>query len=141
MKRILLTMVTVMLVSAGLFAASEQAWYNDVTTIANNGQYYIYSVNGAGFMEGGNSKLKSVNSSNHTSTSTLLFTISNPSNGKTYNGSNYLSSYQAGTNGPVDNSNGKGTTISWTNQGSYWNIYASYNFIWAQTCYLYYNNN
>ena len=75
MKKIF-TILSIILLSCGAYAATEQAWYNDVTSITNNGQYYIYSVNGKGFMQGGNSKVKSVNSNNYSTESNLLFTIS-----------------------------------------------------------------
>ncbi|MBQ9426975.1 MAG: hypothetical protein IJU36_05020 [Paludibacteraceae bacterium] len=128
MKRILLTMVTVMLVSAGLFAASEQAWYNDVTTIANDGQYYIYSVNGAGFMEADNG---SVITASKTKTPSL-FTVTSASNGKAYSGSKYVVAYQTHTCGPIGKSTTEGSTLIWTSMdnGAYWNIHGSYR-AWA----------
>ena len=85
MKKILTILMSLLTISA--FATTEQAWYNDVTSIANNEQYYIYSVNGKGFMQGGNSKVKAVTQNNYNSESNLLFTIST-SNKRTYSGSN-----------------------------------------------------
>ena len=57
MKKIF-TFIIIALASAGsMFAATEQSWYNDVTSISDNGKYYIFSVGGNGFMEAGNSKV------------------------------------------------------------------------------------
>ena len=139
MKKIF-TLLSVLLLAFGAFAATEQAWYNDVTSITTNGQYYIYSVKGAGFVQGGQSKVKAVTTSNYTSNSDLLFTITSASGGKTYNGSKYLSAYQAGTNGPTAAQNGGGTNLTWTKKSSFWWVYGAYNFIWDQKAYLMYDN-
>ena len=130
MKKIF-TLLSAMLLATGVFAATEQAWYNDVTSIASNGQYYIYSVNGKGFMQGGNSKVKAVTQNNYNSESNLLFTIAGQNGAKTHSGSNYLSSYQYGTNGPIGDESTSGTNIYWTsmNNGQYWNIHGKYNFL------------
>lgn len=127
----LFTLLSAMLLATGAFAATEQAWYNDVTSITNNGQYYIYSVNGKGFMQGGNSKVKTVTQNNYNSESNLLFTIAGQNGAKTHSGSNYLSSYQYGTNGPIGDESTSGTNIYWTsmNNGQYWNIHGKYNFM------------
>lgn len=138
--RKLFTFISFVLLSASLFAATEQAWYNDVTSIANNGQYYIYSVNGKGFMQGGNSKVKAVTQNNYNSESNLLFTIST-SNKRTYSGSNYLCSYETQTCGPVGGTNTGGSTIIWEGKSSYWLVYGSYSFIWTQKAYLRYESN
>ena len=141
MKKIYLLMVAV-LATMAVDAATEPAWYNDVTSIAANGQYYIYSVNGKGFMQAGQSKVKAVNTNNYNTESGLIFTITKQSKGSTYNGSYYLSAYSAGTNGPVStNASADGCTISWENKSSYWNIYSNYKFIWDQTAYLLYKDN
>ena len=128
----------------GAFAATEPAWYNDVTSITNNGQYYIYSVNGAGFMQAGNAAIKTINQNTYNTTSGLLFTIVNPSGGNVYNGSNYLYSYQAGsTCGPVHkNGSDKGTNIVWTlmENGSFWNIHSLYDFLGNRYAALYYTD-
>ena len=124
----------------GAFAATEQAWYNDVTSIANNGQYYIYSVSGKGFMQGGNSKVKAITQNNYNSESNLLFTIST-SNKRTYSGSNYLCSYETQTCGPVGGTNTSGSTMIWEGKSGYWLVYGSYSFIWTQKAYLRYENN
>ena len=126
----------------GAFAATEQAWYNDVTSITNNGQYYIYSVKGAGFMQAGQGKPKTVNSNNYSSTSDLLFTIASSSEGNVYCGSKYVYSYQAGDAcGPVhDNGSDKGTTLVWTamSNNTYWNIHGKYSFLGTKYAALYY---
>ena len=126
----------------GAFAATEPAWYNDVTSITAKGQYYIYSPKGAGFMQAGNSAIKAINQNTYNTTNGLLFTIVNPSGGNVYNGSNYLYSYQAGsTCGPVhDNGSDKGTNIVWTllENGSFWNIHALYDFLGNRYAALYY---
>lgn len=139
MKKIF-TLLSAMLLATGAFAATEQAWYNDVTSITNNGQYYIYSVNGKGFMQGGNSKVKSVNSNNYSTESNLLFTIST-SNKRTYSGSNYLCSYETKTCGPVGSTSSDGSTMIWESKSGYWLVYGSYTFIWAQKAYLRYEDN
>lgn len=136
----LFTLLSAMLLATGAFAATEQAWYNDVTSITNNGQYYIYSVNGKGFMQGGNSKVKSVNSNNYSTESNLLFTIST-SNKRTYSGSNYLCSYETKTCGPVGSTSSDGSTMIWESKSGYWLVYGSYTFIWAQKAYLRYEDN
>ena len=138
--RKLFTFISFVLLSASLFAATEQAWYNDVTSITNNGQYYIYSVNGKGFMQGGNSKVKAVTQNNYNSESNLLFTIST-SNKRTYSGSNYLCSYETKTCGPVGGTNTSGSTMIWEGKSGYWLVYGSYTFIWTQKAYLRYESN
>ena len=138
--RKLFTFISFVLLSASLFAATEQAWYNDVTSITNNGQYYIYSVNGKGFMQGGNSKVKAVTQNNYNSESNLLFTIST-SNKRTYSGSNYLCSYETKTCGPVGGTNTNGSTMIWEGKSGYWLVYGSYTFIWTQKAYLRYESN
>ena len=138
------TILSAMLFAAGAFAATEQAWYNDVTSITNNGQYYIYSVGGTGFMQAGQSKVKSVNSNNYTATGDLLFTITKADDGKAYNGSNYISSYQAGTCGPTGSSSDDGSNLEWTlmNNGKYWNIHGNYTAFFAERwAALYYESN
>lgn len=139
MKKIF-TILSIILLSCGAYAATEQAWYNDVTSITDNGQYYIYSVNGKGFMQGGNSKVRSVNSNNYSTESNLLFTIST-SNKRTYSGSNYLCSYETRTCGPVGSTSSDGSTMIWESKSGYWLVYGSYTFIWAQKAYLRYEDN
>lgn len=138
----LFTLLTTVLFALGAFAAEEPAWYNDVTSIAANGQYYIYSVKGKGFIQGGQSKVKAVNTNNYNTESGLLFTITNSNAGKTYSGSNYLSSYQAGTCGPVGSSSTNGSDIVWTSMsnGDYWNIHGKYNFLGTKYAALKYSN-
>lgn len=138
--RKLFTLLNAMLLAVSAFAATEAAWYNDVTSITNNGQYYIYSVKGAGFMQAGQSRVKAVNQNNYTSNSDLLFTINTSSN-RTYCGSNYLCSYEMQTCGPVGGNNTSGSTMIWENKSSYWLVYGSYTFIWAQKAYLWYADN
>ena len=137
--RKLFTLLFTVLFASGIFAATEQAWYNDVTSITSNGQYYIYSVNGKGFMQGGQSKVKTVNQNNYTSNSDLLFTINTSSN-RTYCGSNYLCSYETQTCGPTGGTNTGGSTMIWENKSTYWLVYGSYSFIWSQKAYLWYEN-
>lgn len=139
MKKIF-TILSIILLSCGAYAATEQAWYNDVTSITNNGQYYIYSVNGKGFMQGGNSKVKAVTHNNYNTESSLLFTIST-SNKRTYSGSNYLCSYETRTCGPVGSTSSDGSTMIWESKSGYWLVYGSYTFIWAQKAYLRYEDN
>ena len=139
MRKIFTILFTVLFAS-GLFAATEQAWYSDVTSITNNGQYYIYSVAGKGFMQGGNSKVKAVTQNNYNSESNLLFTISTTNN-RTYTGSNYLCSYETQTCGPVGGTNTSGSTMIWEGKSGYWLVYGSYTFIWAQKAYLRYESN
>lgn len=130
MKKLFTFFSTIML-SLAAFAATEAAWYNDVKTITNGNQYYIYSVNGAGFVQGGNNKVKPITPDNYNSESNLLFTIEDQNGAKTHSGSHYLSSYQAGTNGPIGDESTAGTNIYWTsmNNGKYWNIHGKYNFL------------
>ena len=78
------------LLTIGVFAATEQAWYNDVTSITANGQYYIYSVNGAGFMQAGQAQVKAITTSNYTNASTFKFKISAANQGYVTNGSYYV---------------------------------------------------
>jgi len=131
MKKIF-TILSAMLFAAGVYAATEQAWYNDVTSIANGGQYYIYSVNGNGFMQAGQAQVKSITTSNYTNASTFKFTIANPSEGTVKSGNYYLKCYKevSGTSsGPLVTSTGNGTNIIFTSMsnGSYWNIHGHYN--------------
>ena len=130
MKKLFTFFSTIML-SLAAFAATEAAWYNDVTAITNGNQYYIYSVNGAGFVQGGNNKVMPITPDNYNSESNLLFTIEDQNGAKTHSGSHYLSSYQAGTNGPVGSESTSGTNIYWTsmNDGEYWNIHGKYTFL------------
>ena len=132
MKKIF-TLLSVVLFATSIFAATEQAWYNDVTSISN-GNYYIYSANGKGFMQAGQSKVKTVNNSNYTSSSDLLFTITAQTDGKAYNGSQYVSSYQAGTCGPTGSSSDDGSQLIWTlmNSGAFWNIHGHYTAFFAE---------
>lgn len=140
MKKIFTILLSFLTLSA--FAATEPAWYNDVTSIAANGQYYIYSPKGEGFMQAGNSAIKAINQNTYKTTSGLLFTIVSPSGGNVYNGSNYLYSYQAGsTCGPVHgNGSDKGTKIVWTlmENGAFWNIHSLYDFLGNRYAALYY---
>ena len=140
MRKIFTFLFSLLTISA--FAATEPTWYNDVTSITNNGQYYIYSVKGAGFMQAGNSAIKTINQNTYNTTSGLVFTVANPSGGNVYNGSNYLYSYQAGsTCGPVHgNGSDKGTNIVWTlmENGSFWNIHSLYDFLGNRYAALYY---
>ena len=135
------TILSAMLLATGAFAATEQAWYNDVTSIAANGQYYIYSVNGKGFMQAGQDKIKSITTSNYNTINNVLFTISKADAGKTYCGSSYVSSYQYGTCGPVGTSSTDGSDIVWTamSSNSYWNIHGKYSFIGTKYAALYYD--
>ena len=139
----LFTILSAMLFATGVFAATEQAWYNDVTSITANGQYYIYSVKGKGFVQANQSKVKTVNTTNYTATSDLLFTITAQTDGKAYNGSKYLSSYQAGTCGPTGSSSDDGSKLIWTlmNSGAFWNIHGHYTAFFAERwAALYYDN-
>ena len=122
------------LLTIGVFAATEQAWYNDVTSITANGQYYIYSVNGAGFMQAGQAQVKAITTSNYTNASTFKFKISAANQGYVTNGSYYVRSYMvltgSSSSGPVcTKQSDDGTKIIWTsmNGGEYWNIHSYYN--------------
>ena len=130
MKKIY-TLFVAMCATLVAFAATEQAWYNDVTSITSGGQYYIYSVNGAGFMEAGNSQVITAT----TSKTPSLFTIANPAGGTVKSGDYYLKSFKVLTgstqSGPTVTSTGDGTKIIWTsmNGGTYWNIHGNYNYL------------
>lgn len=133
MKKIF-TILSIILLSCGMYAATEQAWYNDVTSITNNGQYYIYSVNGNGFMQAGQAQVKAITTSNYTNVSTYKFKISKADQGYVTNGSYYVRSYMVLTgssgSGPVcTKQSDDGTKIIWTsmNGGEYWNIHSYYN--------------
>jgi|GEM_PF-5669167 len=148
MKKIFTTLFVTLLTTCA-FAATEQAWYNDVTSISNNGQYYIYSVNGKGFMQAGQGKVKSITTSNYTNVADFKFTITKAEKGNVKSGSKYLKSYMVLTgssgSGPVcDNNSDDGTTIIWTSMdnGSYWNIHGFYH-AWTKDRYpaLRYQNN
>ena len=144
MKKIF-TLFSAMLFAAGVFAATEQAWYNDVTSIAANGQYYIYSVNGKAFMQAGQAQVKSITTSNYTSASTFKFTIANPSEGTVKSGSYYLKCYKEpiGTSsGPINTKTENGTNIIFTsmNNGEYWNIHGHYNVLGERYPALYYKD-
>lgn len=144
MKKIF-TIFSAALISLSAFAATEQAWYNDVTSISANGKYYIYSVNGAGFMQAGNEKIQAVTSSNYNTTNGLVFTITSSSEGVVTCDDKYLYSYQAGnTCGPVHaNGTDKGTSIIWTllENGAFWNIHSLYTFMGNRYAALYYKDN
>jgi len=135
MKKIF-TIFSAALISLSAFAATEAAWYNDVTSISAGGQYYIYSVKGAGFVQAGQSKVKAINPNNYNSETGLLFTINGTEGATTTSGSYFLSSYQAGTCGPVATSADDGTKLYWTAMasGKYWNIHGYYKF----SVFLYY---
>lgn len=142
MKKIFTILMSMLTISA--FAATEPTWYNDVTSITANGQYYIYSVKGAGFVQAANEKVKTVTANNYTANSDLLFTITKAEDGRAYNGSSYLSSYQAGTCGPTGTSSNDGSNLEWTlmDNGKYWNIHGKYTFSIFGTKYaaLYYKD-
>ena len=147
MKKIF-TILTTLLVALGTFAATEPAWYNDVTSISNNGKYYIYSVNGKGFMQAGQSQVKSITTSNYNNASAFKFTITKAEKGNVTCSNKYLKSYTVLTgssnSGPVcTNNSDDGTTIIWTsmNSGEYWNIHGFYN-AWTKDRYpaLYYKD-
>ena len=105
-------------------AATEPAWYNDVTSITANGQYYIYSVGGTGFMKAGSATVMAAT----TSATPSLFTIASTSEGTVKSGSHYLKVYREAdneaTSGPVTTSTENGTNIIFTkmNNGEYWKI-------------------
>ena len=133
MKKIF-TILSIILLSCGMYAATEQAWYNDVTSITANGQYYIYSVNGNGFMQAGQAQVKAITTSNYTNVSTYKFKISKADQGYVTNGNYYVRSYMVLTgssgSGPVcTKQSDDGTKIIWTsmNGGEYWNIHSYYN--------------
>lgn len=126
MKRITAIFALLLGVMTAAFAASQPAWYNDVTSISNNGQYYIYSANGSGFMEAGNS---SVVVATKTATPSL-FTITTGNEGQTYSGTKYVVSYQTHSCGPIGKSNTEGNTLVWTlMDNTYWNIHGKYKFL------------
>jgi hypothetical protein len=132
--RKIFTLLCVALLATGLFAATEPAWYNDVTSITANGQYYIYSVNGKAFVQAGQAQVKAITTSNYTNVSTFKFKISAANQGYVTNGSYYLKSYMVLTgnsnSGPVcTKQSDDGTKIIWTsmNSGEYWNIHSYYN--------------
>ena len=144
MKKIF-TILSIILLSCGMYAATEQAWYNDVTSITANGQYYIYSVNGNGFMQAGQAQVKSITTSNYTSASTFKFTIANPTEGTVKSGNYYLKCYReiSGTSsGPINTKTENGTNIIFTsmNNGEYWNIHGHYNVFGQRYPALYYKN-
>lgn len=144
MKKIF-TLFSAMLFAAGVFAATEQAWYNDVTSIAANGQYYIYSVSGKAFMQAGQAKVQSITTSNYTSASTFKFKIANPSEGTVKSGNYYLKCYRevsGTTSGPINTKTENGTNIIFTsmNNGEYWNIHGHYNVLGERYPALYYKN-
>ena len=141
MKKIFTILMACLAINA--FAATEPAWYNDVTSITNNGQYYIYSVNGAGFMQAGQSKVKVINLNNYNTTDGLVFKIENPNGGTVTSGGYYLKAYKEviGTSsGPINTKTENGTTIVWTsmNSGEYWNIHGSYTVVGQRYAGLYY---
>lgn len=142
MKKIFTILMTCLAINA--FAATEPAWYNDVTSITANGQYYIYSPKGTGFMQAGNAAIKVINQNNYNNTSGLLFTVDNPSGGPVHSGNKYLYSYQASLSsscGPVyGNGDDAGTKIIWTlmNNGAFWNIHSLYDFLGNRYAALYY---
>ena len=142
MKKIFTILLSLLTISA--FAATEPAWYNDVTSITANGQYYIYSPKGAGFMQAGQTQVKAINQNNYNTTSGLLFTVDNPSGGPVHSGNKYLYSYQASLSsacGPVySNGDDAGTKIIWTlmNNGAFWNIHSLYDFLGNRYAALYY---
>ena len=140
--RKIFTFFCVAIFATSAFAATEPAWYNDVTSITNNGEYYIYSPKGSGFMQAENEKIKTINLNTYSTTTGLVFTIANPNGGNVKSGSSYLYSYQAGsTCGPVHgNGSDKGTNIVWTllNNGEFWNIHSLYDFLGNRYAALYY---
>ena len=141
MKRITAIFALLLGVMIAAFAASQPAWYNDVTSITANGQYYIYSVNGSGFMEAGNANVITATKSKTPS----LFTITGANDGNAYSGGKYILSYQTKTCGPLGTSTSDdGATLIWTNMdnGTYWNIHGHYT-AWLRERYaaLYYDSN
>lgn len=125
MKKIYLLIVAV-LATMNMHAATEQAWYNDVTSIAANGQYYIYSVNGKGFVQENSNAMKTATASSAPS----LWTISKANGGTVKSaGGYYLRAYQTNSN----------TTSKSTTEGSaevhevfvdnkFWNIHGHYEY-------------
>ncbi|MBQ4507354.1 MAG: hypothetical protein II970_00420 [Paludibacteraceae bacterium] len=142
MKKIFTLIMAAFVCLTSVSAATEQAWYNDVTSIANNGKYYIFSVGGNGFMEAGNSKVITATKSKTPS----LFTITTANEGTVSSGGKYLKSYKLaiGGSGPVcENNTDDGTTIVWTSMSnrSYWNIHGKYTFMGTRYAGLYYKDN
>lgn len=142
MKRFLLAIVSAMLVCASLFAATEQAWYNDVTSIANNGQYYIYNLEYEKFIQANDDALK-------TATKTVTpscWTITNASNGNVKcivgNTTYYINAYTnalTGSSSTRNTSNSvKGCDLTWVKKSSYWLVYGTYNYLGTKTAYLFY---
>jgi len=130
------------------FAATEQAWYNDVTSIANNGQYYIYSVGGSAFAKAGSATVQAITPKNYKQVSAYLFKIEKAEQGYVTNGSYYLRSNTellvSSNSGPVcTNSSDKGTKIIWTSMasGTYWNIHSYYEYLGDRYPALYYKDN
>ena len=141
MKKIYLILVAV---CATLFAnaATEPVWYNDVTSISPNGQYYIYSVGGSGFMKAGSTTVMAAT----TSATPSLFTIANPAEGTVESGNYKLKVYreidESSTSGPITTSAENGTKVIFTSMsnGSYWNIHGHYNVMGQRYPALYYKN-
>ena len=137
MKRITAVFALLLGVMTAAFAATAPSWYNDVTSITANGQYYIFSANNKGFMQGGNTEIVNPTVNNFNTTTGILFTITNGSEGYTYNGSSYLSSSQdagmlfSGTAGPIGTQSTNGAVIIWTSMesGKYWNIHGKYSYL------------
>ena len=123
----LFTLLTTVLFALGAFAATEPAWYNDVTSIAANGQYYIYSVNGAGFVQQNSSSVKKATATSAPS----KWTISNPSGGTVKSeGGYYLRSYQTNSNTTGTSTTEGSASVYETlrSNGAYWNIYGLYDY-------------
>ena len=143
MKKIFTLLMACLAISA--FAATEPAWYNDVTSITANGQYYIYSVNGQAFMQAGQAQVKAITTSNYTNASTFKFTISKADQGTVKSGNYYLKVYReiSGTSsGPLNTKTANGTSIIWTlmANGDYWNIHSYYNVFGDRYPALYYKD-
>jgi len=140
MKKIFTFLCAVALTATTLHAATEPVWYNDVTSIENGGQYYIYSVNGAGFVQENASKIKKATPANR---SVSLWTISKANAGtvRSENGY-YLKSYQLSSNTTQKATEDGSSSVYWTamKNNTYWNIHGYYRFL-AINYYaaLYYN--
>ena len=126
MKKIF-TILSTVLFAAGVFAATEPAWYNDVTSIAANGQYYIYSVNGKGFVQENSADMKTATANSAPS----KWTISKASGGTICSqGGYYLKSYELSSNtkGKSPENGSSAVYEVLRESGKYWNIYGYYTF-------------
>lgn len=140
MKKFFFSLLAAFVSASGVFAATEQSWYNDIASCTAGMQVYIYTPNGKGFVQ--ENAAKCFNAT--TTSAPAMWTISKQDDGtiKSTNGY-YLRAYQTASN-TTSKSTADGSEkvcVTSMKSGAYWNIHGHYKYL-AVTYYaaLYYKD-